>query len=121
LHPIVATGPHGVLVLSLPSVVPDPVEPGPPVAATFFVMDSWTGSTSGTFFTGIGLGKIFDGTGHTVLSDGRFEFSSPDVQIGQPTSFSATLIASTIPVPGAMWIFGSGLLLMTAVMRRRVK
>lgn len=126
MQPVVAAGPFGGLLLSLPGVVIGAEEPGPGVNPTFFVMDSWTGAFSSTFFMGTGLGTIRNGAGD-FLSNARFELSSPAVEVGQTSSFSGTLIAtsvivtSVIPVPGAMWIFGSGLLLMTAVMRRKVK
>ena len=124
--PITAAGPYGGMLLSLPLVTIGAEEPGPAVIPTFFVMDSWTGVLNGTFFMGVGLGTIRDGSGIS-LADARFELSSPAVELGQANSFSGTLIAtsltvtSVIPVPGAIWIFGSGLLLMTAVTRRKVK
>jgi hypothetical protein len=124
--PITAAGPFGGTLLSLPSVTIGAEEPGPPIKPTFFVMDSWTGVLNGTFFMGVGLGTIQNGSGMS-LADARFELSSPAVELGQANSFSGTLIAtsltvtSVIPVPGAIWIFASGLLLMTAVTRRKVK
>jgi len=126
MQSIVAAGPFGGLLLSLPSVVTGAEEPGPAVVPTFFVMDSWTGAFNDTFFMGVGLGRIINNM-DVVLSNARLELSSPAVELGQANSFSGTLIAtsltvtSVIPVPGAMWIFGSGLLLMTAVTRRKVK
>ena len=121
MYQIPAIGPFGFTLLALPSVMNDVDEPGPSVMPTFFVLNSWTGSLAGSFFNGLGLGTIVDGKG-SVLSDARFEFTSQGVNVNQANSFSGTLIAtSVIPVPGAMWIFGSGLLLMTAVMRRKVK
>ncbi|MCE2947482.1 MAG: hypothetical protein ACK515_23700 [bacterium] len=120
MYQIPAAGPFGFTLLALPAVVSGVGEPGPSVIPTFFVLDSWTPTINGSFFTAIGLGTIVDGLGG-FLSNGRFEFSSQSFAIGT-NSFSGTLIAtSVIPVPGAMWIFGSGLLLMTAVMRRKVK
>jgi len=122
MYQISATGPFGFPLLSLPSVVIDgAAEPGPAVIPTFFVLNSWTGTFMGTFFMGTGLGTIIDGQDQ-FLSNARFEFTSQGVEVGQANSFSGTLIAtSVIPVPGAMWIFGSGLLLMSAVTRRKSK
>lgn len=126
MDPIIAAPSFPAFLLSLPLVAIGTGEPGPAVSATFFVMDSWSGVLNGTFFMGTALGRIQNGSG-VSLADARFELSSPAVEIGQANSFSGTLIAtsvivtSVIPVPGAMWIFGSGLLLMTAVMRRKVK
>lgn len=118
---IPAAGPFGFTLLSLPAVVNAVDEPGPSVIATFFRLSSWTPTITGSFFTAFGLGVIEDAQGN-FLSNGRFEFSSQGFTPGGENAFSGTLVAtSVIPVPGAMWIFGSGLLLMTAVMRRKVK
>ena len=45
----------------------------------------------------------------------------PSASALQGYTGTLSVAASVIPVPGAMWIFGSGLLLMTAVMRRKAK
>lgn len=106
--------------IALPAVsAPD----SPTVQATFFDLNNWQFQFlpfgNATFFIGTGVGVIHDGLGNK-LSDAIFSFSTQRFQPGD-NSFSATLEATVIPVPGAIWIFGSGLLLMTAVMRRKVK
>jgi hypothetical protein len=113
----------GFTLLSLPEVSLILGEPGPVVPATFFRLDTWSAGTAlrdgVLFYVGTGTGAISDGQGNQ-LADGVFSFSTQNFAFDQALSFSGTLTAaSVVPVPGAMWIFGSGLLLMSAVMRRK--
>jgi len=117
---IPVVGPFGGTLLSLPGIMVAAPETGPAVIPTFFKINSWSTAVNGTFFIGTALGTIVDGQGN-FLSDGLYQFSTQNFKVDEVNSFSATLSATVIPVPGAMWIFGSGLLLMTAVMRRKVK
>jgi hypothetical protein len=115
------------VVLQLPAItISGAAEPGPEQEATSFLLRSWTITqmTPGGFFTAIGLGDITSTATSTFLSAGRLQFSSQEFtpSTSDIQSYSATLTAITaIPVPGAMWIFGSGLLLMSAVTRRKSK
>jgi hypothetical protein len=109
-------------LITLPAVVLGASEPGPAVASTIFNLNTWqvVQATVGGFFLGTGTGTIVD-TSDNSVTDAIFQFSTQNYTPGLDNqSFSATIVA-TIPVPGAMWVFGSGLLLMTAVMRRKVK
>jgi hypothetical protein len=120
---IPVAGPFGFTLLQLPPVVVGANEPGPGVIPTFFRLDTWSVlmANVGSVFFAQGTGVINDAQGN-FLSNGSLQFSTQFYSPGAVNSFSATLVAtSVIPVPGAMWIFGSGLLLMTAVMRRKVK
>lgn len=117
---LAVAGPFGGTLLALPAVTIAAPETGPAVMPTFFLINSWTPQVLGSFFVGTALGTIVDGQ-NNFLANGVYQFSSQNFVAGQVNSFSATLSATVIPVPGAMWIFGSGLLLMTAVMRRKVK
>lgn len=122
MNNVPALGPFGFTLLSLPAVVPGGGEDGAPVISTFFRLDAYNvNPVFGGFFTSQGTGVILDGMGN-VLSNAIFSFSSQSFTPNSINSFSATLEAtatSVIPVPGSMLIFGSGLLLMTAVMRRK--
>jgi len=114
------------VVLQLPAITIIGAEPGPAQEATSFLLRSWTITqmTLGGFFTAIGLGDITSTADGTFLSAGRLQFSSQEFTPSTTDiqGYSATLTAITaIPVPGAMWIFGSGLLLMSAVTRRKGK
>lgn len=113
------------IALQLPGVVVAGTE-DMSVPATWFLLRTWqiTSSVVGGTFAGRGMGDITT-PGGVFLASGELQFTT---QFYTPNSagnsYSATLTAietSVIPVPGAMWIFGSGLLLMTAVMRRKVK
>lgn len=107
-------------LITLPAVMIGVSEPGPAVASTTFSLETWqvVEATIGGFFLGRGTGTIFD-TSDGTSTPGRFQFSTQFYLPNDINAFSASIVA--IPVPGAMWIFGSGLLLMTAVMRRKVK
>jgi hypothetical protein len=117
---IPGAGPLNIVLLTLPAVVVAAPETGPAVQGTQFRLLSWTQLPSTpSFFNGTGFGVIEDMNGG-FLSDARYDFSTQ--LINNVNSFSGTLTAvAAIPVPGAIWIFGSGLLLMTAVMRRKTK
>ena len=113
------------VVLQLPAITIAGAETGPTQEATRFLLRNWTitQATVGGFFTALGTGDIQTAAG-AFLSNAQLQFSSTTFtpSLTDAQSFAATLTAtSVIPVPGAMWIFGSGLLLMTAVMRRKAK
>lgn len=106
--------------LSLPAVSVVSGEPGPAVPASTFDLMSWTTTLSpdGRTLSGQGLGVI-NWAGGSI--DGEFQLSIPFFGTPAPPgniyAFSATLAA--IPVPGAVLLFGSGLLFMTLVGRFR--
>lgn len=117
---IPVAGPFGFTLLQLPAIVPGAGEPGPAFGVTSFRLDAWTVlPVPAGFFIAQGSGKILDAIGNEI-ADGLFLLSSQGFVPNSINSFSATLQATVIPLPGALWIFGSGLLLMTAVMRRKV-
>jgi len=112
--------------ITMPAIVLGGGETGPAQEATSFLLRTWavTQATIGGFFTARGTGDIFATVGGGFLSAGDFQFTTQffTPSASDTQTFSATLTAvpaSVIPVPGAAWIFGSGLLLMTAVMRRK--
>jgi len=106
--------------ISLPAVVIGGPEVGPAVPSSRFVLDNWVVSTftfqGVDFLTGVGRGTIYAEGGHTL--PGVFALSSPffDITPGVVNAFSAELKA--IPVPGAIWLFGSGLVALAAIRRR---
>ncbi len=125
MNPILAVGPFPISVFFAPGVVVGGAEAGPAQEANTFRLDSYGFTTmpflNGIFFLATGNGVWLDTLSGAVLANGTMQLSSQNFVAGQINSFSATFAASTtvIPVPGAAWIFGSGLLLMTAVMRRK--
>jgi len=115
--------PAGNFIL-LPAVVVGGGEPGPAVSSSRFQLSTWTTSLSMfngiVFLGGVGLGTIIDDSDGSTIS-GVFSLSSQNFNSGLAVenSFSATLQASVIPVPGALWLLASGVLGLLAVVRRR--
>ncbi len=104
---------------TLPPVVIGGGEPGPAAPQVSFSVLTWqvTMANIGGVFSAVGSGYFLDSSDKS-MTDAVIQFTSQAYTPGSDTqSWSATI--TTIPVPGAMWIFGSGLLLMATVMRRR--
>jgi hypothetical protein len=120
---IPAAGPYGFILLQLPAVVIGSGEPGLAVVATQFRLDTWSVTTNGGFFLGQGTGRILDMQGG-FLANGNYQFSAPGFLPGDFNTFSASLTVpsatTTIPLPGAAWIFGSGILAMSVFGRRKL-
>jgi hypothetical protein len=87
------------------------------VVPSTFDLHTWTVAPSGTFLQGAGTGFINFAGGQML---GFFQFSVPFFTgTAGNYGFSATLEAQVIPVPGAVLLFGSGLLFLTLVGRFR--
>lgn len=105
-----------------PQVTVGGTEPGPGVGMSRFLLTSWTTQVSVfngvTFLLGTGMGTITDDSDGSTIQ-GEFSLSSQnfDMTAASINSFSASLTA--IPVPGAVWLLGTGLLGLAALGRRK--
>jgi len=63
---------------------------------------------------------VDDGIGGSPLIDGPFVGLNVNFDIGSGHSLTLTNISS-VPVPAAVWLFGSGLLGLIGVARRKVR
>lgn len=81
-----------------------------PIATSSFNVDGATGV--GTTLGQLSLGTD-DGIGGTPMDNGPFEFFNANFDMTSIT------IVNPVPVPAAVWLFGSGLLGLVGVARRR--
>ena len=107
-------------VLTLPALAA--VDTGAPIAGGVFNIASTSNSSVTGFLSLISTGTFFE-TGNATPYVGTMFFTVAGFDPASPTpqGYTATfrVTTSTIPVPGAVYMFGSGLLLMAGVMRRK--
>jgi len=84
-----------------------------PITTSSFNVNGATGTT--TTIGQLSLGTD-DGIGGTPMDNGPFEFFNANFDI---TSVTVTNVTSAVPVPAAVWLFGSGLVGLAGIARRR--
>lgn len=89
------------------------------ISGTIVITDNWNANNfdQGGAFTGTTVGDEFSGTFDiawtSLIVGGAFD--------GQTGTYAATGTYSAVPVPAAVWLFGSGLVGLVGVARRRRK
>ena len=103
----------GTWVNTFTTAVSSGDETGGAMTGTINITDNWntTNFDQGGAFTGTGDGSNFDINWTSLIVGGPFD--------GQTGTYNVSGTYSVVPVPAAAWLFGSGLLGLVGVARRR--